>query len=274
MNRIDDTGGARNRNATSPPETDGAVETVRRFWDEFLYDDVRVAVRPAGTVEHFAELEEFRVGRLDYLPRHVDFGAWRGKRVLEIGCRIGLDLIRFARGGARATGIELAPSRLEEAKRYFDMHGLAGDFRVMNGEAMSFPDGSFDLVYAHGVLPYTPDPARMIGEIHRVLAPGGEMFLMAYNRYSWLTLLSKLSGKNLRHEEAPVFRSYSPRELRKMLAGFSRVEIVPERFPAETGLHRGAAARFVYSLLLGLFRITPERIVRPFGAHLVVKAVR
>jgi len=95
-----------------------------------------------------------------------------------------------------------------------------------------------------------------------------------YNRTSWLTLLSKLTGKNLRHEEAPVFRSYSPRTLRKLFGGFAEVEIARERFPSATGLHRGAAARLGYSALLGLFRILPERLVRPFGAHLLVKGVR
>ena len=114
----------------------------------------------------------------------------------------------------------------------------------------------------------------MAAEIRRLLAPGGEFFLMVYNRTSWLTLLSKLTGKHLRHEEAPVFRSYSPRTLRKLLAGFSRVEIARERFPADTGLHRGAAARLGYSALLGLFRVLPRRLVRPFGAHLLAKGVR
>ena len=39
----------------------------------------------------------------------------------------------------------------------------------MNGECMQFADNTFDVVYAHGVLQYTADTERMIGEIHRVL---------------------------------------------------------------------------------------------------------
>ena len=62
-------------------------------------------------------------------------------------------------------------------------NGLKADLHVMNGECMQFPDNSFDVVYAHGVLQYTADTGKMIAEIHRVLKPGGEAIMMVYNRH-------------------------------------------------------------------------------------------
>ena len=256
------------------PAASEKMNSIREFWDTLVYDDTRVLSHPAGTKEYFAELEAYRRERLDYLPDHVDFTAYRGHRVLDVGCRVGLDLARFAREGAMVTGVDIAPRCIETARAFFALNDLEGDFRVMNGEALEFEDGSFDLVYAHGVVQYTENPAKMVGEIRRVLKPGGEVVVMAYNRRSWLSLLSRFSGKSLQHEDAPVFYPFSIGQFRDLLAGFSNVTISPERFPATTGLHKGRAASFYYAALVGLFRLIPRPVVRPFGAHLLAKAAR
>ncbi len=255
-------------------DPDKVIEGIRKFWDEFVYDDVKAAQNPGSTKEFFAELEAHRCQRLEYLPQIVDFAAYRGKHVLEIGCRIGLDLARFAKNGAIVTGIDLAESAIETARQYFALNNLKGDFLVMNGEDVHFEDQSFDLVYAYGVVQYTSNPERMVGEMHRVLRVGAEAILMAYNRYSWLTLLSKLSGRDLAHEEAPAFEPYSIDQFHRLLDSFSRVEIHPERFPVRTRLHKGLVARLYYTFFVGAFNFLPRSWVRPFGAHLIVKAKR
>ena len=77
--------------------------------------------------------------------------------MLEVGCGAGIDLVRFARGGARVTGVDLAESAIDLAKANFAQQGLTADLRVANGEALPFADASFDLVFAHGVVQYTAD---------------------------------------------------------------------------------------------------------------------
>ena len=249
------------------------LEAIRAYWNEHIHD-LEIARHPVGSREFFDELEAYRFEKLDYLPRVVDFSAYRGRRLLEVGCGVGTDLVRFASGGAVVTGVDLAEVSIELARRNFALHGVAGDLRVMNGEALEFEDGSFDVVYAHGVLQYTHDPQRMLGEVHRVLRPGGEAILMGYNRRSWLYLLSRVAGAKLEHEDAPAFRTFTIGQFRRMLAGFSRVEIIPERFPVKTRLHHGLKARVYNGLFVGLFNLLPRRIVRPFGWHLMARAVK
>ena len=140
---------------------------------------------------------------------------------------------------------------------------------MANGEALPFDDGSFDTVYAHGVVQYTADPARMIAEAHRVLRPGGEAIVMVYNRRSWLSLLSALTGVALEHADAPVLRTFTIPEYRRLLDPFAEVRIVPERFPVPSRLHSGWKAAAYNRLFVGAFNALPRRPVQPLGWHLM-----
>jgi SAM-dependent methyltransferase len=246
---------------------------VRAYWNEHIHD-LAIAQHPAGSKEFFDELEAYRFEKLDYLPRVVDFTAYEGRALLEVGCGVGTDLLRFARSGAVVAGIDLAEVSIDLAKKNFVAHGASGDLRVMDGEKLEFDDARFDVVYGHGVLQYTGDAERMLSEIHRVLRPNGQAILMVYNRYSWLSALSTVSGVRLEHEDAPVFRTYSIPEFKRMLSRFSKVEVIPERFPVRTRLHRGRLAALYNAAFVSAFNLVPRPLVRPFGWHLMAKAVK
>ena len=61
---------------------------------------------------------------------------------------------------------------------------------------------------------------------------------MVYNRVSWLNAMSKVTRVDLEHEDAPVLNKYSIAEFRDLLREFSKVEIIPERFPVASRLHK------------------------------------
>jgi SAM-dependent methyltransferase len=252
---------------------DGQPDEARRYWDAHVHDEA-MSAEPVGSRQFFEDLARYRFEKLEYLPRLVDFAAYGGRRLLEIGCGVGTDLARFARHGAVVTGVDLSPRQIELARANFEWHGLHGDLQVMNGEALDFADATFDVVYAHGVFPYTRDPQAMIGEIRRVLRGGGEAVVMVYNRYSWLRLLSIVAGVELEHERAPYFRMHSLAELRRLVASFSRTVIVPERFPVRSRLHHGFKATLYNGVFVGLFNAIPRRFVRPLGWHLVARAIK
>src|SRR5687767_11813085 len=214
------------------------IARIAAYWDEHIHD-LSITTYPVGTPGFFRQLNEYRYDKLKYLPRLVDFNGYKGKNLLEVGCGVGIDLVRFARGGANVTGIDLSKTAIDLACKNFEQSEQNADLRVMNGESMKFADNMFDLVYAHGVLQYTADAQKMIVEIHRVLKPGGEAIMMVYNKQSWLNLMRKVTKVPLEHEDAPVLRKFSIRELIQLLQLFQDYRIVPERFPVKTRLHFG-----------------------------------
>jgi ubiquinone/menaquinone biosynthesis C-methylase UbiE len=255
----------------TPGET--LLEAIRTYWNERIHD-LEITTQPPGTAAFFAELDEYRFDKLRYLPRLVNFAGYKGHQLLEIGCGTGTDLVRFARGGALVTGVDLAETAVALARQNFAQAGLPADLHVMNGEALQFAADTFDVVYAHGVLQYTADAQKMVGEIYRVLRPGGQAICMVYNKYSWLNALSKLTRVELEHEDAPVLRKYAAWEFKKLLHPFRQVRIVPERFPVATRLHRGLKARLYNRLFVGAFQVLPRALVRPLGWHLMAFACK
>ena len=245
------------------------IEAIQRYWNERIHD-LEMTEAEAGTKEFFDDLDEYRFDKLHYLPKLVDFSSFRGRRLLEVGCGIGTDLVRFARGGARVTGIDLSETAIELARQNFALNNLsAEELRVGNGEELPYPNGAFDVVYGHGVIQYTADPAQLIRECHRVLKPGGTAIFMVYNRVSWLNALSKIMNVGLEHEDAPVLRKFSISEFRSLLTPFSEVTIIPERFPVKSRLHKGWKGFAFNKVFVGTFNALPRSWVRSLGWHLM-----
>jgi len=252
----------------SSPDPGPLLDDVRAYWNAHIHD-LDITRHPVGSPGFFADLDEYHFDKLHHLLRLVDFDGYRGKDVLEVGCGAGTDLVRFARGGARCTGVDLAESAITLARRNFEIQGLTADLRVGSGESLPFGDNLFDLVYAHGVVQYTADDRRLVAECRRVLKPGGQAIFQVYNRRSWLHLLSQVMKVPLEHEDAPVLKRYTAGEFRALLTGFDRVELVYERFPVRSRLHKGWKGTLYNSLFVGTFNALPRRIVRPSGWHLL-----
>ncbi len=241
---------------------------VQTYWNERIHD-LEMTEHAPGTAEFFADLDEYRFDKLRYLPNVVAFDGYAGKKLLEVGCGIGTDLVRFAKGGAEVTGVDLSETALELAEKNARQAEVTMRLELANGEDMPFEDDAFDVVYGHGVLQYTAEPQKMVAECRRVLRSDGVAIFMVYNRISWLNGLSRLMHVELEHEDAPVLKKYSIAEYRALLSEFSDVRIAPERFPVKSRLHRGWKGFAFNNLFVGTFNTLPRSWVRPLGWHLM-----
>jgi SAM-dependent methyltransferase len=248
----------------APPVT----AEVRAYWNHRIHD-LEISPHPPGSPGFFADLDEYHFDKLHHLLELVDFNGYAGRRVLDVGCGTGVDLVRFVRGGALAAGIDIADSAIALAAQNLRHQSLAAALCVGDGERLPFPDNTFDFVFAHGVVQYTPGDRALVEECRRVLKPGGTAFFQVYNRISWLNALSRVMKVGLEHQDAPVIRKYSPREFRGLLGGFASVRVVFERFPVKSRLHGGWKGALYNQLFVGTFNAIPRPLVRRFGWHLL-----
>jgi ubiquinone/menaquinone biosynthesis C-methylase UbiE len=183
----------------SPRVETSQPDDRRSFWTQyqpgFRFTDAEV-----GTPEFFSEVERHRYELEPHISEIVRFPAWAGRDVLEAGCGIATDGVRFARAGSRYTGIDFSPTALDLARRRFELEGLQGSFVQASITDLPFPDASFDLVYSNGVIHHLPQTEQVVSEFHRVLRPGATALVMVYHRDSFnyrftiLTLRRCLAG--------------------------------------------------------------------------------
>lgn len=159
-------------------------ERVRAFWQAnpcgTKFTDAEM-----GTRQFYERVEEHRYQKEWHIPEAADFKSASGLRVLEIGCGLGTDGAQFAKAGADYTGVDLTEAAVDLARKRFELFDLPGKFRTADAENLDFADETFDLVYSHGVLHHTPDTARSVREVHRVLRPKGRAVVMLYHRDSY-----------------------------------------------------------------------------------------
>lgn len=243
-------------------------ERVRDYWNTHIHD-LDISTNAPGTPGFFADLDQYHFEKLHHLLELIHFDEWKGKDVLDVGCGAGVEVVRFAKAGARVTGVDIAESAITLARANATQQGVEARLEVADGEHLPFPDASFDLVFAHGVVQYTGNDTAMVAEIHRVLRPGGLAIFQAYNRNSWLNLLSKVMKTPLEHEDAPVLKRYSDTEFRRLVSRFTDVRMVFERFPVKSRLHKGWKGMAFNTLFVGTFNLIPRTLVRKYGWHML-----
>jgi len=214
-----------------------------------------------GTPGEQAYFERLDAGRRDYAPWMAEVLPYqaRDQRVLDVGCGQGIDLVRYAGGGAIATGIDLTPRHVELARQHLVSMGLEGTVVQGDAEHLPFPDASFDIVSSNGVLHHTPDMDAALREIRRVLRPGGRATVIVYHRDSinyWVHQflarglargmllregsMSRVLSRGVERttiDARPLVRVYTRSRVRQMLgdAGFSASDLVIRHFdPAAT----------------------------------------
>lgn len=201
------------------------------------------------------------------------------RRVLDVGCGVGMYTQAFQRETSHVFGVEIEHSRAREAL------GRAASVTEAVGEHLPFPADAFDIVFSHEVLEHVDDDRACVEEMVRVTRPGGRIVIFVPNRlYPFETHGVFWRGKYhfgnvplvnwlptpLRDRLAPHVRAYTAGRLREIFDGLA-VRIVHHTriFPGYDNIV--ARARFLGRLLRAITYSLERTPLRIFGlSHLLI----
>lgn len=122
------------------------------------------------------------------------------KRVVDVGCGAGQEMLPFVSNGAFGCGLDYVPETGSTGRRLYEAEGLADRVTFVRGtgDLLPFGDSSYDVVICRGSIMFM-DNERAISEFARVLNEGGLLFLMfqAPAYYWWKFRTGIFSGRLL-----------------------------------------------------------------------------
>jgi SAM-dependent methyltransferase len=261
--------------AASKPETivpNHIWSTQKVRW---LYAREALASSPIGS-KHPEEAEAFslqwflniehqrhhRRGR--WIPRLLEFSKHAGETLLGIGGGLGTDWVQYARHGATVVVCSASAEELGMSRRNFELRGLSGRFLHSSPTNLPLDNSTIDVVCLGDILADAADPSAIVGEVYRVLKPGGKVLALAPAYYDvdywyhalfpWQSWLGWNKNKNPQS-------GYSARRLRKLFDGF-----------VEHRVHKRQLRR---SEVPHIWRFLPLSLLqRMFGRTLILKAFK
>jgi SAM-dependent methyltransferase len=120
---------------------------------------------------HFAPLQVQTTEPAARLVKWAGIGAHQ--RVLDVACGTGVVSVTAARAGAQVTGLDLTPELLQVARENARIADLPIAWHEGDAEALPFESGHFDVVVSQFGHIFAPRPDVVIGEMLRVVKPGG-----------------------------------------------------------------------------------------------------
>lgn len=163
-----------------------------QFWDELCGSGL---ARSLGITQVTPEaLRRFDQAYMDlypYLRGYVLRENLKDKKVLEIGLGYGTLGSFLASQGCEYYGLDIAEGPVQMMRYRLEQFGISGGDKVKVGSALEIPHGDscFNYVYTIGCLHHTGNLRQAIGEVYRVLLPGGKAIVMLYNRHSFRQLI-------------------------------------------------------------------------------------
>lgn len=119
----------------------------------------------------------------EWISSHYEIGP--NFRILELGCGTGemwkgkLDQLPQ---NAHLILSDFSSGMLESTKKNLGIHPQV-EYRVIDIQAVPFPDAAFDMVIANMMLYHVPNLHRGLSEVRRVLKPGGKFYCATYGEH-------------------------------------------------------------------------------------------
>jgi ubiquinone/menaquinone biosynthesis C-methylase UbiE len=223
------------------------TESLERAWHDRFIEFAALRDDDAGIAGWSTSGLETRMRFFRSLWRSVP----KASLFLDVGCGAGTYTRWLVDQGVRATGIDYSLPTLLKAR---ERSAPSTSFCAADAVHLPFRDATFDGVLCFGLLQAVSDSAPVVGELARVLKPGGALWIDALNRGG---IAAQVSRARRRLRGRPMHLRYeSPAVLAGILreAGFENVArhwlpMVPSRIAMLQPLIESRAARFAFARL-------------------------
>jgi ubiquinone/menaquinone biosynthesis C-methylase UbiE len=146
-----------------------------------------------------------------------EMGMFRGRRLLDVGCGNGAQTVRLLDRFRHVVGLDVVQEHLRVLNRALEESQIQNcDTVVYDGSRMPFRDADFDAVISIETLEHVADEQQLLGEIHRVLRPGGTLVLSVPNKW-WIFETHGANLPLLPWNRVPFF-SWLPRPIHSRFA--------------------------------------------------------
>ncbi|MCL4459552.1 MAG: class I SAM-dependent methyltransferase [Chloroflexi bacterium] len=190
-------------------------------------------------------------------------GIERGELALDVGCGTGNYTLELARRGARAVGLDSSEAMITIASRKARARDLHVDFIRARAEALPLASETFDVVLSVTTLEFITSPDLAIGEMWRVLKPGGRLVIGVLNAWS-IWAIGRARRKDSLYAQAHFF---SAPELLRLLHPYGEVSWEGVIFfPPWPFIARGRFAKIIDDLA--------SLVAKPLGAFLAARVVK
>jgi SAM-dependent methyltransferase len=153
--------------------------------------------------------------RLALIRQYVEL---RAKRILDVGCGLGMYVSQFRQFSDDVYGVDIDPDKIGRASEWLP------NLRVSPAEELPFADDSFDIILLNEVIEHVEDDVRTMREAFRVLAPGGHVVVYAPNRlYPFETHGFFFAGKYHGPCNLPILANWVPNVVRNYFAPHVRI---------------------------------------------------
>lgn len=176
--------------------------------------------RTRARYDRIAPVYDLLDGLMELRFRHWRQELWSevpSGPVLELGIGTGKNMRHYP-NDVTVTGVDISPKMIDRSRGRAEKLGLSIDLHTADVQCLPFDDGAFPVAVGTFLFCSVPDPLRGLCEVRRVLAPGGQLFLLEHviskrpvlaRLMSWLDPLSvRLWGAHIdRNTRADVERA-------------------------------------------------------------------
>jgi SAM-dependent methyltransferase len=196
-------------------------------------------------------------------------GARSGERVLDVGCGPGFyvaELLERVGPGGSAVGVDTSPQMLAIAERRCARHDNVS-FRDADAVALPLGDGEVDIALSVQVMEYVAEPDVALGELYRVLRPGGRVVVwdVDWATVSWHSSDPALTDRVLTAWDEHLAHPSLPRTLAPRLRAAGFVDVGFEGHPFVTAelsgeTYGGAIMPLIAAFVVGRQGLTGEEV--------------